>query len=121
MIYIILGIIAIVLMYEARSKSEEIAGSKHFHLSHGASRDMYLKMKGDGMNDNGLKRFVLMEDRLLQIEKMSVCSGLPHIVEATTLSNMIKDIFPKYNFAYHTVHLKQIAEPLKIVNTRVTC
>lgn len=121
MIYLILGIIAIVLMYEARSTSEEIAGSKHFHLSHGASRDMYLKMMSDGMNENGLKRFVLMEDRLLQIEKMSVCSGLSNIVEATTLSNMIKDVFPRYNFSYHTTHLKQIAEPLKIVNTRVTC
>jgi hypothetical protein len=121
MIYLILGIIAFVLIYEARNKSEEVSGSKHFHLSHGASRDIYLKMSGDGMNEDGLKRFVLMEDRLLQIEKMSVCSGLPNIVEATTLSNMIKEIFPKYNFAYHTIHLKQIAEPLKIVNTRVTC
>ena len=121
MIYLILGIIAFVLIYEARSKSEEVSGSKYFHLSHGASRDMYLKMRGDGMNEKGLKRFVLMEDRLLQIETMSVCSGLPNIVEATTLSNMIKEIFPKYNFAYHTTHLKQIAEPLKTVNTRVTC
>jgi len=121
MIYIILGILALILMFDTRNKGEEVLGSKHFHLSHGASRDMYLKMSGDGMNEDGLKRFVLMEDRLLQIEKMSVCSGLPNIVEATTLSNMIKDMFPKYNFAYHTVHLKQIAEPLKIVNTRVTC
>jgi hypothetical protein len=121
MIYIILGIIAFILMNEAQSKSEEVEGSKHFHLSHGASRDMYLKMKGDGMNEDGLKKFVLMEDRLLQIEKISVCSGIPNIVEATTLSNMIKDIFPKYNFAYHTAHLKQIAEPLKIANMRITC
>src|SRR5210317_318539 len=105
MIYLILGIISIFLMYEARSKSEEVLGSKHFHLSHGASRDMYLKMVRDGMNEDGLKKFVLMEDRLLQIEKMSVCSGIPHIVEATTLSNMIKDVFPRYNFSYHTTHL----------------
>jgi hypothetical protein len=82
---------------------------------------MYLRMRSDGMNEDGLKKFVLMEDRLLQIEKMSVCSGLPNIIEATTLSNIIKDIFPRYNFAYHTIHLKQVAEPLKIVNTRVTC
>jgi hypothetical protein len=121
MIYIILGIIALVIMYDTRSRGEEVVGSKHFHLSHGASKDIYLKMKGDGMNEDGLKKFVLMEDRFLQLEKMSVCKSIPHIVEATTLSNMIKDIFPKYNFAYHTVHLKQIAEPLKIVNTRITC
>jgi hypothetical protein len=121
MIYILLGILALVLMYETRNKSEEVSGSKYFHLSHGASRDMYLRMRSDGMNEDGLKKFVLMEDRLLQIEKMSVCSSIPHIVEATTVSNIIKDVFPRYNFAYHTIHLKQVAEPLKIVNTRVTC
>ena len=121
MIYVLLGILALIFMFDTRNKGEEVLGSKHFHLSHGASRDIYLKMRGDGMNEKGLKRFVLMEDRLLQIEKMSVCSGLPNIVEATTLSNMIKEIFPKYNFAYHTTHLKQIAEPLKIVNTTIKC
>ena len=121
MMYLLLGIIAFVLMYETRNKSEEVSGSKYFHLSHGASRDMYLRMRSDGMNEDGLKKFVLMEDRLLQIEKMSVCSGIPHIVEATTLSNMIKDVFPRYNFSYHTIHLKQVAEPTKTVNMRVTC
>lgn len=121
MIYLILGIVAFILMYDTLSKSEEIAGSKYFHLSHGASRDVYLRMRSDGMNEDGLKRFVLMEDRFLYSEKMSVCSGLSHIIEATGLSNVIKDIFPRYNFAYHTLHLKQIAESLKIVNTRVTC
>jgi hypothetical protein len=121
MMYLLLGIIAFVLMYETRNKSEEISGSKYFHLSHGASRDMYLRMRSDGINEDGLKKFVLMEDRLLQIEKMSVCSSIPHIVEATTVSNIIKDVFPRYNFAYHTIHLKQIAEPLKIVNSRIKC
>jgi hypothetical protein len=121
MIYILLGILALFLMFDTKNKSEEVSGSKYFHLSHGASRDMYLRMRSDGMNDDGLKRFVLMEDRLLQIEKMSVCAGVPHIVEATTISNMIKDIFPRYNFSYHTIHLKQVAEPTKTVNTRVTC
>ena len=121
MIYILLGILALVLMFDTRNKSEEIKGSKYFHLSHGASREMYLRMRSDGMNEDGLKKFVLMEDRLLQIEKMSVCSGIPHIVEATTLSNMIKDVFPRYNFSYHTIHLKQVAEPNKVVNTKIKC
>ncbi len=110
-----------VLMYDTRTKSEEILGSKYFHLSHGASRDMYIRMRSDGMNEEGLKKFVLMEDRLLQIENISVCSGIPHIVEATTISNIIKDVFPRYNFSYHTIHLKQVGEPTKTVNTRVTC
>ena len=112
---------ALVLMFDTRNKSEEIKGSKYFHLSHGASREMYLRMRSDGMNEDGLKKFVLMEDRLLQIEKMSVCSGIPHIVAATTLSNMIKDVSPRYNFSYHTIHLKQVAEPTKTVSMRVTC
>jgi hypothetical protein len=59
MIYLILGIIAFVLIYEARNKSEEVSGSKHFHLSHGASRDMYLKMSGDGMNEDGAQKICI--------------------------------------------------------------
>ena len=119
--YVILALLALALIYEKRNQSDEVAGSKNFHLSGGASKQMYLLMHREGMSQENLKKFVQMEDRFLQIERNSVCSGIPHIIEATALSNLIKDFFPKYNFAYHTIHLKQVAEPTKTVNTRVTC
>jgi hypothetical protein len=119
--HIILVAIVLALIYEKRNQSEEVAGSKNFHLSGGASKQMYLLMHREGMSQENLKKFVQLEDRFLQIERNSVCSGVPHIVEATSLSNLIKDMFPRYNFAYHTIHLKQVAEPTKTVNTKIKC
>jgi hypothetical protein len=121
MIYIIVALIVLALMFDTRKKSEEVEGSKYFYVSDGASKDMYLRMHADGMHRDMLKRFVYLEDRLLEIEKLSVCSGIPRIVEASLISNKIKEIFPKYNFAYHTIHLKQVAEPNKYINLVISC
>lgn len=90
-------------------------------MSQGMSKDMYNQMRKDGVSAEDLKKFVQLEDRLFQIERNSVCSGISHIVEGTVVSNLIKDLFPKYNFAYHSTHLKQIAEPTKIINNQIKC
>ena len=119
MIYILVALIVLALMFDTRKKSEEVEGSKYFYLSDGASKDMYLKMHKDNIGSNALKRFVQMEDAFLQLEQKSVCSGIPLIVQASVLSNKIKDAFPRYNFSYHTTHLKQIAEPNKTINRKI--
>ena len=119
--FAILALIALALMYEKSVNSEEIAGSKNFHLSAGMSKSTYKQMRTDGVDAESLKKFVQLEDRFLQIERNSVCSGIPNYVEGAVISNLIKELFPKYNFAYHTIHLKQIGEPLKILNTYISC
>ena len=119
--FVILALIALALVYEKRTQSDEVSGSKNFHLSGGMSKQMYILMHKNGMSQEYLKKFVQLEDRFLQIERNSVCSGISYIVEATVLSNLIKDMFPRYNFAYHTIHLKQVAEPSKTVNSRIKC
>lgn len=119
--YVLLTLIALALIYNRTVNSEEIAGSKNFHMSHGVSKQMYIQMRDDGLGEEDLKKFVQLEDRLFQIERNSVCSGIPYIVEATVISNLIKELFPRYNFAYHTIHLKQVAEPTKTVNTSIMC
>ena len=119
--HIILVALVLALIYEKRSQSDEVEGSKNFHLSGGMSKQMYLLMHRNGMSQEDLKKFVQLEDRFLQIERNSVCSGMSYIVEATALSNLIKDLFPKYNFAYHTIHLKQVADPTRTVNDRIKC
>jgi hypothetical protein len=119
--FVLLALVALALIYEKATQTEEIAGSKNFHLSGGASKQMYLLMYNQGVGAEELKKFVQLEDRFLQIERNSVCSGVSHTVEATALSNLIKDMFPKYNFAYHGIHLKQITEPTKTVNTKIKC
>jgi hypothetical protein len=119
--FILLALIALALIHEKVNVTDEVAGSKNFHLSGGASKQMYLLMHKNGMSQEDLKKFVQLEDRFLQIERNSVCSGIPNYVEGAVISNLIKEMFPNYNFAYHTIHLNQIGEPTKIVNTRVTC
>jgi len=119
--YIFLALLAAALIYETEKRSDQIGGSKNFHISAGNSKQMYLLMRREGMSQENLKKFVQLEDRFLQIERNSVCSGVSHIVEATILSNLIKEVFPRYNFAYHTYHLKQVGEPIKTVNSRVLC
>jgi hypothetical protein len=121
MIYIIFALIILALMYEKRTKSDEVEGSKNFYVSDGASKKMYLQMHKDGLGRDALKMFVQLEDRLLGIERTSVCTGMPYIVQASLISNKIKETFPKYDFSYHTIHLKQIAEPNKQVNTKIKC
>ena len=119
--YVLLSLLALALIYEKSNQSEEVAGSKNFHLSGGMSKQMYLLMRKSGVGGEDLKKFVQLEDRFLQIERNSVCSGIPNYVEGAVISNLIKEMFPQYNFAYHTTHLKQIGEPLKNVNSRVRC
>lgn len=121
MIYIILAFIILALMYEKRTKSDEVEGSKNFYVSDGASKKVYLQMHKDGLGRDALKMFVQLEDRLLGIERTSVCTGMPYIVQASLISNKIKETFPKYDFSYHTIHLKQIAEPNKQVITKIKC
>ena len=52
---------------------------------------MYLKMHADGMERDMLKKFVRLEDEFLQIENTSVCTQLPYIVQASIISNKIKE------------------------------
>jgi hypothetical protein len=119
MIYILVALVLLALMYESRTKSEEVEGSKNFYMSDGASKSMYLQMHKDGLGRDALKMFVQLEDQFLGIERTSVYTGLPYIVQGGLVSNKIKSTFPKYNFSYHTIHLKQIAEPNKRVNTKI--
>ncbi len=105
---IILILFVLALMREKRTKSEEVEGSKNFYISQGGSKDMYLQMHSDGMSHEELKMFVKMEDRFLELER----SGQAHIVTATCLSNKIKETFPKYDFSYHTIHLKNISRSI---------
>lgn len=119
MLYLLLISIVLFFMFEKHKVSEEVTGSKHFYISNGLSKDVYILMHKDGSSKEELDTFVQMEDKFLEYEKDSVYTGSPHIVPATILSNKIKERFPKYNFSYHTLHLKQISEPKKGINLKI--
>ena len=121
MLYIVAILVVLFLLYDKHTKSDEVDGSKYFYISEGESKAIYVKMHADGMKSDRLKNFVRMEDEFLSMEQQSVCTGIPLIVQAGVLSNKIKETFPKYDFSHHTIHLKQIAEPIKIVNRKIKC
>jgi len=99
----------------------EIGGSKNFYLSDGASFKMYKTMEDAGASGESLRIFVNMEDRLLEIERISVCSGVPRTMEASSISRQIKERFPAFDFSYHNIHIKQTSEPSRLINKKIRC
>jgi len=95
--------------------------TKNFHMSHGMSKKMFETMKQDGLSDETLKEFVMMEDRLLEVERKSVCSQTARQFEAVGVSDQIKKRFMGYDFSYHAKHIKQASEPEKMINRSITC
>ena len=95
--------------------------TKYFYMSNGESKRMYEQMRKDGIPDESLKEFIMMEDRFLNLERLSVCTQTSRIIEAFGLSKQITDGFLGYDFSYHEKHLKQIAEPHKLINRSIVC
>lgn len=123
---ILLLVVGLFIMWYSWKQSTEEVGilgfkTSYFHLSQGMSKAMFEQMRTDGLSPESLKLFLMLEDRLLHIEQVSTCSGNPRTHEAFTVSQEIKDAFMGYDFSYHAIHLKQVAEPDKFINQSVTC
>lgn len=123
MLVVVAVVVIFLAFYQGVSDEISVKGyqTKFFRLSEGASLNMFNQMKRDGLSEDSLLEFVTMEDRFLGLEKMSVCTSISRITEATALSNVIKERFAAYTFPYHTIHLKQIGEPLKMINRHISC
>ena len=121
MIIIVLFIIRGVDNITGESVSVLGFSTKYFHMSNGESKKMYEQMRKDGIPDESLKEFIMMEDRFLNLERLSVCTQTSRIIEAFGLSKQIKDGFLGYDFSYHAKHLKQISEPPKLINRSIVC
>jgi hypothetical protein len=95
--------------------------TSNFKISGGASLNTFNDMKANGVPDETLMKFATMEDKFLEYEKQSVCYKYPTIQLAISMSQQIQELFPGYNFSYHTMHLKQISERDKMVNKNLVC
>ena len=125
LIWILVLIIILFLMRDVDSTGERVNvlgfSTKYFYMSNGESKNMYEQMRKDGIPDESLKEFIMMEDRFLKLENLSVCTQTSRIIEAFGLSKEIKDRFLGYDFSYHAKHLKQISEPHKLINRSIVC
>ena len=95
--------------------------TKNFHMSHGMSNKIMNEMKNNGLSEESIKEFIMMEDRLLEIERKAVCSQTARQFEAVGVSDQIKRRFVGYDFSYHAKHIKQASEPEKLINRSITC
>lgn len=125
LIWILILVTILFLMRDVDSTGERVTvlgfSTKYFYMSHGESKKMYEQLRKDGIPDELLKEFIMMEDKLLNLERLSVCTQTSRIIEAFALSKRISDTFNEYDFSYHAKHLKQIAEPHKLINRNIVC
>jgi hypothetical protein len=123
--WILILIIVIFILRDIDITGERVSvlgfSTKYFYMSNGESKNMYEQMRKDGIPDESLKEFIMMEDRFLKLESLSVCTQTSRIIEAFGLSKEIKDKFLGYDFSYHAKHLKQISEPHKLINRSIVC
>ena len=105
MIWILVILIIAFFVFGAQYTEDNVGvlgyKTKNFHMSHGMSKKMFETMKQDGLNDETLKEFVMMEDRLLEVERKSVCSQTARQFEAVGVSDQIKKRFTAYDFTVH--------------------
>lgn len=122
--WIFLVLLLLVFTLWTKPSHEVKAGgyeSNYFHISGGKSKELFEKMKSEGVSEQSLMEFAQMEDQFLSMEKESVCFKRSRKMEAIALSQQIKERFKGYNFAYHTMHIKQVAEPDKNINKYLSC
>ena len=125
MIWILVILIITFFLFGAKYTEDNVGimgyKTKNFHMSHGMSKNMFESMKQGGLSDESLKEFIMMEDRLLDVERKSVCSQTARQFEAVGISEQIKKRFLGYDFSYHSKHIKQASEPEKLINRSITC
>ena len=125
MIWVLVILIILFFIFGAEYSEDNVSTlgytTKNFHMSHGMSKKMFETMKQDGLSEESLKEFIMMEDRFLEIERKSVCSQTAHAFESVGVSDQIKSRFLGYDFSYHSKHIKQASEPEKLINRSITC
>lgn len=121
MITIIAAILLfVILAREVHSDEINLDGyrTKNFNQR---STQAYEELKKAGVGKESLLEFLMMEDRLLELEKISVCQGISTNREITKVSQQIKNRFPGFDFSYHTLYIKQAAEPGKVIDKDIKC
>lgn len=123
--FLFLVVLFIILHNASQNQGEEVGvlgyKTRFFHVSTGASKRTYEKMKYDGVHPDRLKEFIMLEDQFMRLVRMTVCTGVSRRNQGYALSDEIKEKFKPYDFEYHVALLKQIAEPHKVIIQNIRC
>lgn len=86
------------------------------------SKDFFEEVKNtSGYSEETLKELAMMEDQFLEFENQTVCQRVSRLREAMTLDQQMKDRFQGWDFHHHQKHIKQMAEPNKLINKNLSC
>ena len=123
--FLFLVVLFIILHNASQNQGEEVGvlgyKTRFFHVSAGASKRSYEKMKYDGVHPDQLKEFIALEDEFMRLVRVAVCTGVSRRNKGYALSDEIKEKFKPYDFEYHVTLLKQIAEPHKVIIQNIRC
>ena len=123
--FLFLVVLFIILHNASQNQGEEVGvlgyKTRFFHVSAGASKRSYEKMKYDGVHHDQLKEFIALEDEFMRLVRVAVCTGVSRRNQGYALSDEIKEKFKPYDFEYHVTLLKQIAEPHKVIIQNIRC
>ena len=97
MIAILLLIVILYFLFGVDYNDKNIGSlgykSKNFHMSHGMSNKIVDEMNKNGLSEDSIKEFIMMEDRFLELERRAVCSQTSRHFEAVGVSDQIKRRF----------------------------
>ena len=106
-----------------KTKTEQISigDYKTIHFQKD-SREFFEKTESEtNYSEETLEELAMMEDQFLSYEKQTVCDGISRLREASTFDQQMKDRFVSLDFMHHQIHIKQMAEPSKLINKNLKC
>ena len=86
------------------------------------SKDFFEKVESEtNYSEETLQELAMMEDQFLSYERQTVCDSVSRLREASTFDQQMKDRFRACDFMHHQTHIKQMAEPSKLINKNLKC
>jgi hypothetical protein len=83
---------------------DQVNGTRYFDSK---SKNMYKQMKEDGLSEQSLNEFAVMQDLMLEYQHDAVYSKIDRSKEVKQLSEQIKKRFAGYDFSYHSSYIQQ--------------
>ena len=122
-IFVLAFLILIMFSERIKTKTDQlsIGDYKTIHFQKD-SRKFFEKVESEtNYSEETLQELAMMEDQFISYERQTVCDGVSRLREASTLDQQMKDRFSALDFMHHQIHIKQMAEPSKLVNKNLKC
>ena len=122
-IFVLFFLVLIMFSEKIKTRTEQISigDYKTIHFQKD-SREFFENVETEtNYSEETLQELAMLEDQFLSYEKQTVCGSVSRLREASTLDQQMKDRFRALDFMHHQVHIKQMAEPSKLINKNLKC